>query len=917
MSSGKVTVATGAHMSAPLDLLEEQLKQVGYSGSSGATVRQYDYLTETAGKQRADLVAFGNSRHFDISTACVAVELWTGERDRQFELEKLRYVGAPIALLASTDYVEVWPVVSPGSRLPERPERLTYGRLQNYFHQHKEELAPRSLLNAKQGGRQLSFMDIDSSLEVFARTTTKKTLIKQFTEAIALVPEDIRTKYPEDVARLAIWVLAARILQDKLGNQHDVYSDFRTVQTVVPLLETAQAFFPNYFAGVWEHIAQVGTGVLESFHEGLSREFTFRSLTNDMLAYFYENTLVNKEMQENLGIYYTPQKTIAERILHRLPIEDLPLEKRIVLDGTCGSGNLLLAAYDRLLDLLPHRWTSQTRHEYLLQRIWGIDIDPFACEIARLSLLLYSLPEGDSWKVRAGDVLEDTPQELFGAGPSIIVGNPPFQERAVGKRVQKAAVVLDRYLEWLEPNGLLGVVVPITFLHNSSGKDTRNRLLKNFDVMEVWHLDEGAFPGSSVATAVILGRKLPQLRSRANAGLARIEKVGQIEQELVGPQRDLVGKYTIPYLVSKEDWIYDPQLRMESSVFDHIWRRIDAAFPPIAPHFCGIFNGIKPGKGARLTHFSDEWQGKGWQPILYKNMHGALSPFQIGWESQSPKFVKYPSDELERPRNPLHFEHPKKVITNATRNPNSPWRFYAATDTQRLIVTENFNYILPREASAEELTAVLNSTLANAWFSSRNYQRDVNLSHLKELPFPYFSEQQSNDICELVHRIESLLRSTDSHAVERLHQCVEDLDNMIFDAYDVNETERKKISSWMNQFQRPGQWWTDAASTHRSPLAPYRGRRWEITCEVNSVSADDGTMSLWVLGSDDSDNAVELPIPDSMPGWALRPGVAFVASMPWEQRYQTNLAEANWLDFHSLEYGHLSEEDLISLLTEQ
>jgi type I restriction-modification system DNA methylase subunit len=379
-------------------------------------------------------------------------------------------MGAPMALFAFANCVEVWPVVSPSLQTPEKPERLSYKRLPKYFRQHREELAPRSLLNAKQGSRQLSFMDVDSSLESFARATTKKTLTKQFTQAIASIPYELRTHYPEDITRLAIWILAARILQDKLGYQHDVYSDFRAVKNVVPLLETAQDFFPNYFTGVWEHLAQVGTEALDSFYEGLSREFTFRSLTNDMLAYFYENTLVSKEMRKSLGVYYTPQKTIAERILHRLPIEDLPLEKRTVLDGTCGSGNLLLAAYDRLRSLLPHHWTSQQRHEYLLQRVWGIDIDPFACEIARLSLLLYSLPEGDSWQVKTSDVLQDTPQNLFSDRPSVIVGNPPFKEpRSVGgQRVQTAALVLDRYLEWLEPNGLLGVVVPITFLQTLS-----------------------------------------------------------------------------------------------------------------------------------------------------------------------------------------------------------------------------------------------------------------------------------------------------------------------------------------------------------------------------------------------------------------------------------------------------------------
>lgn len=717
-------------------------------------------MTETAGRQHVDLIAFADVQHFDISTACIAVELKLSKQNHLAILEKLSYAGAPIALFALTNHVEVWPVVSPGSQLPEAPQRLSYKQLPNYFRQHKEELSPRSLLNAKQGGRQLSFIDVDSSLEGFARATTKKTLVKQFTGAIASVPREIRADYPEDITRLAIWVLAARILQDKLGYQHDVYGDFRAVESIVPLLETAQNFFPNYFTGVWEHIEQVGTEALENFYEGLSREFTFRSLTNDMLAYFYENTLVSKEMRENLGVYYTPQKTIAERILRRLPVEDLPLEERTVLDGTCGSGNLLLAAYDRLSNLLPYRWTHDERHEYLVQRIWGIDIDPFACEIARLSLLLYSLPEGNSWNIKSGDVFQDTPQDLFGGRPSVIVGNPPFKEpRSVeGKRVQTAALILDRYLEWLKPNGLLGVVVPITLLQNESGRDVRNRLLSNFDVMEVWHLPEGTIPGSSAATAVILARKLSQLRSQVDVRLTRIEKLGR---EQIDSQQELSRAYTAPYLISQEHWFSERQSKMESSPFDHIWDRVSSNLPAIDPHFCGIFNGVIPGRQARSTHFSKEPIGERSRKVLYKNTKGdVLKPFQINWANQTTKYIKYPSNELERPRSPEHFELRSKLVMNATRNLNSPWRFYAAIDTQRLIVTENFHYILPREASVEELVAVLNSMVANAWYSSFNYQRDINLTQLKQLPFPYFSEQQSKEILLLVRQIQREVQSS-------------------------------------------------------------------------------------------------------------------------------------------------------------
>lgn len=121
----------------------------------------------------------------------------------------------------------------------------------------------------------------------------------------------------------------------------------------------------------------------------------------------------------------------------------------------------------------------------------------------------------------------------------------------------------------------------------------------------------------------------------------------------------------------------------------------------------------------------------------------------------------------------------------------------------------------------------------------------------------------------------------------------------------------------MGQFNRPGEPWKNVAPIVVPQPVPYKGRPWKLTCEVDSVSIDRKAISLWVLGLDGTDDSVEIPIPDNMPGWALRPGVAFVGTIPWDQRYYTNVAEVEWLDFSPLEYGYLSEEELISLLAQQ
>lgn len=90
-----------------------------------------------------------------------------------------------------------------------------------------------------------------------------------------------------------------------------------------------------------------------------------------------------------------------------MPIELIDYRKRYVLDASCGSGSLLIGAYKILKELLPSKMDEEIQHEYLTDMILGIDIDKFACEVARLELLLNSIPYGNGWNIKSEDFFEN------------------------------------------------------------------------------------------------------------------------------------------------------------------------------------------------------------------------------------------------------------------------------------------------------------------------------------------------------------------------------------------------------------------------------------------------------------------------------------------------------------------------------
>lgn len=134
------------------------------------------------------------------------------------------------------------------------------------------------------------------------------------------------------------------------------------------------------------------------------------------------------EVKKAGGIYYTPQYIvdyIIEKTLGKLCKDKTPkkVEEIRILDPACGSGSFLLGAYNYLLkwhleyyvnlkDMkrlenkkicrVKGEWalTIQEKKKILINNIYGVDIDPQAVEVTKLSLLLRVL-EGEN-----KDVLE-------------------------------------------------------------------------------------------------------------------------------------------------------------------------------------------------------------------------------------------------------------------------------------------------------------------------------------------------------------------------------------------------------------------------------------------------------------------------------------------------------------------------------
>jgi type I restriction-modification system DNA methylase subunit len=131
------------------------------------------------------------------------------------------------------------------------------------------------------------------------------------------------------------------------------------------------------------------------------------------------------EVKKAGGVYYTPSyivnyivKQTVGRLLEEKKVNGKNSASRLkILDPACGSGSFLLGAYQLLLDwhleqylIEPEKWqprlyhtrggtwklTIDERKRILLNNIYGVDLDPQAVEVTKLSLLLKVLEDEQS-----------------------------------------------------------------------------------------------------------------------------------------------------------------------------------------------------------------------------------------------------------------------------------------------------------------------------------------------------------------------------------------------------------------------------------------------------------------------------------------------------------------------------------------
>lgn len=310
----------------------------------------------------------------------------------------------------------------------------------------------------------------------------------------------------------------------------------------------------------------------------LVHDFTDPGWNTRFLGDLYQD--LSEDARKRFALLQTPD-FVEEWILSRTlepAISEFGIEQVRMIDPTCGSGHFLLGGFARLLE----EWRRHApemppaaQAQQALDAVAGVDLNPFAVEIARFRLLVaalqasgetrlaaapdfrFQLATGDSLLhgrhfARQRDFVDDFGVEfarriahrfasedtaaldaVLGRQYHAVVGNPPYitpKDAAMRDAYRQlfeschmkyslSAPFTERFFDLAErgmpgqPAGFVGLIVANSFMKREFGKRLIEAVLPRLDLTHVVDCSGAYIPGHGTPTVILFGRNRPPVAS--------------------------------------------------------------------------------------------------------------------------------------------------------------------------------------------------------------------------------------------------------------------------------------------------------------------------------------------------------------------------------------------------------------------
>lgn len=636
--------------------------------------------------------------------------------------------------------------------------------------------------------------------------------------------------------------------------------------------------------------------------------YEFSVLPADILGHVYERFLgkiirlkgkrasieEKPEVKKAGGVYYTPgyvvryivENTIGNVLAGTTPLRASGLDNRVknpmplrILDPACGSGSFLIGAYQYLLDWYLEQYLKEgtkrhakgkspklyqvgkgdwrlsvaERQRILLTHIYGVDIDPQAVEITKLSLLLKVL-EGeaadavahqmDFFQIRAlpdlasnircgnslvgPDFYEVYPMNLFSdddqvslnafhwhdefpflkaaGGFHCVIGNPPYLYSAGQAKIEYFeknyrytqyqtdyyVYFTERALNLIRSDGVMGFIVPDSWLNLDSFSVMRAGIVNEWNLVSVCTFGYKVFRDANIENTILI---VENNTSRGEVEVVHFESPTSF---------DTVNKLKVED-INRLDMI-DPHYSREAEV---IIEKMD--------EFEKLGNLVLLNRGIhayRTDGYGRTAFGTGPQTKKDKELKSYHSSSRknksylpevrgrdVFWLSYqySGEFVSY-GDWLAEPRNPKFIRRPKVVFRKTLGGVLS-----AAYIEEAAAVDQALYIAISKDGDEDMLKFALGvlGSAVGAWYLRTKYSIYDRLHpwytkrQLENFPMPDYSE----DIVRIVNRLLKVCETERSSKIDldrrqarvQRDALTSQLDDVVLDGYGLSVAQKRRV----------------------------------------------------------------------------------------------------------------------------
>jgi len=574
------------------------------------------------------------------------------------------------------------------------------------------------------------------------------------------------------------------------------------------------------------------------------------------------------EVRKAGGVYYTPtyiveyivKNTVGKLVEKKSPKDITSLK---IVDPACGSGTFLLGAYQFLLDWHlnwysenepekaeknkaivkigdGYRLTTAKKKEILLNNIHGVDIDAQAVEVTKLSLLLKVLENASGQlglglervlpdlgnNIKCGNSLigfEYFEGQLFPSeeeqaninpfdwriefkdvfakgGFDVVIGNPPYSAKQSLETKQLSAVFpsveykcdpyaffIEQGLRKLKNGGLLGFIIPVTWMTNFYYMKLRKLIIDSNSLSKVILLDGLVFEDANVDTCMMFLNK-------NSVSSEKFEWLKTTPDQLEQP-----FSYR-EYSKVRAEERYDIVPNSNDS-----WNELRSKIDKVSIKLGTI---AKISLGMKLRS-NDEF-------VIFEKDKKHLDGIYFGADisrygfCEPKRFFDFSNAVIvggtKKPE--IHRTKPK-ILIQAIRNLSLKRRIVAALEIEGdcFVGTVNGVTLLDQNWNMKYILGLVNSTLANSYFSKRFTTISLTSAFLGEIPIRVINfsdpiEKAQHD--KMVSLVEKILASHKNLSVaqtpqekERLERQIQvtdkAIDSLVYDLYGLNEEEIKIV----------------------------------------------------------------------------------------------------------------------------